>query len=236
VNLPYFYEPFTADTIPVFSDASMHHALHVLRMASGDECMLVNGFGTVAHCRIVQAGKKSCSLDVLSISQENESSNQLHIAIAFTKNSARIEWFLEKATEIGVRRITPLITKRSEKIHQKHERFEKILLSAMLQSQQAYLPILSKPASLTEVLQGEETLRLIAHCEEGKNRNLISDYLQQPVSTLILIGPEGDFTPEEIDFSLKHQCHPVHLGHNRLRTETAGLFVCVAYNMELARL
>jgi 16S rRNA (uracil1498-N3)-methyltransferase len=158
----------------------------------------------------------------------------LHIAISFTKNPARIEWFLEKATEIGINRITPLVTKRSEKIHFKKDRFEKILVSAMLQSKQTFLPQLSEASPLETILEAKDTLKCIAHCEDDMDRIHLNQFIKPQKNTLILIGPEGDFTKEEIHLCLSKECRAVSLGDHRLRTETAGLFACVIFNAQLA--
>lgn len=236
MSIPYFFEPFS-DISPIhLSETSAHHAIHVLRMKAGDTLNVTNGKGDLATCRISHTTKKECSIEVVDLrtsSFEHRASN-LHIAIAFTKNPARIEWFLEKATEIGVQTITPLITKRSEKIHFRKERFEKIMVSAMLQSQQTYLPILNEATPLEEVIRGPEELKCIAHCEEDKERTHLTDIIKSQKDTLILIGPEGDFTQEEIHLCVQQHALPVSLGNNRLRTETAGLFACVVFNAQIA--
>lgn len=233
MSLPYFYEPDCGTGVIAFSDASFHHAAHVLRMRSGDLLQLTDGRGALHRCRIDRMDKHACRLTLLETHHIPPPPASLHLAISFTKNPARIEWFLEKATEIGVQSITPLLCRRSEKVHQKTERFEKILVSAMLQSQQAYLPVLHPPTPLAEVIQGSEELKCIAHCLEGGERRSLQDVLQPQKNTLILIGPEGDFTAEEITSCLA-TCQAVTLGQKRLRTETAGLFACVVFNSQLA--
>ncbi len=236
MSIPYFYEPFSDFSHIALSENSVHHALNVLRMKPGSELNVTNGRGDSARCRIIGTSKKECHIEVLDShsSSNKQQASKLHIAISFTKNPARIEWFLEKATEIGIQMITPLITKRSEKIHFKKERFEKIMISAMLQSQQTFLPVLNEATLLEEVIKGPELLKCIAHCEEDKDRIQLKDCIEAQKDTLILIGPEGDFTPEEIHLCLQHQCKPVSLGRNRLRTETAGLFACVVFNAQIA--
>jgi len=238
MSIPYFYELFTDPSHISLSEQSVHHAMNVLRMKTGDGLIITNGKGSRLQCKITHAGKRDCQIEVLKTlpSDIEHRTSQLHIAIAFTKNPARIEWFLEKATEIGIQKITALITNRSEKIHFKKERFEKILVSAMLQSQQYFLPILNEATLLEEVLNGKETFKFIAHCEEGQERVPLSKQTNPLKDTLILIGPEGDFTPEEIHLCLQQNCQPVSLGQNRLRTETAGLFACVVFNAQIARL
>jgi 16S rRNA (uracil1498-N3)-methyltransferase len=236
MSIPYFYEPFSDVSHIVLSENSVHHALHVLRMKTGSELFVTNGRGEAARCSIIGTSKKDCHIEVVEspIASSKQQASKLHIAISFTKNPARIEWFLEKATEIGIQAITPLITKRSEKIHFKKERFEKIMVSAMLQSQQTFLPTLHEATLLEDVIKGIEQVKCIAHCEEDKVRIQLKDGIQPQKDTLILIGPEGDFTPEEIHLCLQQQCKPVSLGRNRLRTETAGLFACVVFNAQIA--
>lgn len=238
MNHPLFYEKFTDTNLITLSEPSMHHALHVLRMKTGDPLIVTNGQGMMAECILEQQSKRECSVQVVRLitSDIEPRTSNLHIAIAFTKNPARIEWFLEKATEIGVQTITPLITKRSEKIYFKRERFEKILVSAMLQSQQCYLPTLNEASSLENVLKGPEEVKLIAHCEDDSERIHLSECIRAKKNTLILIGPEGDFTNEEINLCLGQKFKPVLLGNHRLRTETAGLFACVVFNSQIASL
>lgn len=238
MNLPLFYEKFTDTNHITFSEASAHHALHVLRMKTGDRLIVTNGQGMMVECVLDQQSKRDCSIQIVRLltSETGHRTSNLHLAIAFTKNPARIEWLLEKATEIGVQTITPLITKRSEKIHFKRERFEKILVSAMLQSQQCYLPILNEATPIEEILKGSEEVKLIAHCEEDGKRVHLNECVEPNKNTLILIGPEGDFTMDEINLCLGHNCKPVLLGNHRLRTETAGLFACVVFNSQIAAL
>jgi 16S rRNA (uracil1498-N3)-methyltransferase len=229
MSLPYFYEEFASDDLPILSEVSTHHAIHVLRMRIGEEIMLVNGEGLKMQSRIVAVSKKSIALEKIDQQQIELPKPTLHIAISFTKNNARIEWFIEKACEMGIYKITPLLTARSEKVFYKPDRTEKIIVSAMLQSQQCYKPILSKPTSLEEIVQGLEPCKYIAHCEEGVEKVSLHRALLLQKDTLILIGPEGDFTKDEI-----HLCHAkaqeVSLGNNRLRTETAGVYACAVFN------
>ncbi len=236
MNRPYFYEKFTVASEIALSETSAHHALHVLRMKTGDELFITNGLGDLALFRIFNATKKECDIQLIELqpSDIEPRTSNLHIAISFTKNPARIEWFLEKATEIGIQTITPLLTKRSEKIYFKKERFEKILISAMLQSQQSFLPVLNEATSLEQVLKGSEDIKCIAHCEQDEKRIHLKDCIEAKKNTLILIGPEGDFTKEEIHLCLHQNCKPVSFGTNRLRTETAGLFACAVFNAQIA--
>ncbi|HNB81559.1 MAG TPA: RsmE family RNA methyltransferase [Chitinophagaceae bacterium] len=226
MSLPYFFETEGY----ALSEESMHHALHVLRMKAGDECMICNGQGLSHRMRILEATKKNCSLSLIESYQAPVPSNRLHIAVSFTRNPARIEWFLEKACEMGVQKITPLLTKRCEKVHFKRERYQKILVSAMLQSQQVFLPELSEPAELASLLKQSDELKLLAHCLREQPRTAFATKVQGQKNILILIGPEGDFTPDEIDLCLREGACAVDLGSRRLRTETAALYTCAVFN------
>lgn len=230
MSLPYFYEPFADAGSLSPSDDNLHYMLHVLRMKTGDACWITNGQGVKVRCTLTVTGKRSGYLSSGEVVEDDAAASGLHLAIAFTKNPSRIEWLLEKATEIGIGSITPLMTQRSEKLHWKKERFEKILVSAMLQSQQTRLPLLHEARPLQDVLQGDETLRCIAWCDAHTDKQDLGVVLKKNTKTLILIGPEGDFTADEVHLCLQHACVPVSLGPHRLRTETAGLYATVVYN------
>jgi 16S rRNA (uracil1498-N3)-methyltransferase len=226
---PFFYEQFDHTEFIQLSEASIHHIMHVLRMKKGEQFWLTNGKGVKCRTLLTDVSKRDCAFEIVETIVEEKSSNNFHLAISFTKNPSRIEWMLEKTTEIGVSEITPLITKRSEKIFFKKERFEKILVSAMLQSQQTFLPIINEPIYFEEILKSTEAIKLIAHCLEDE-KNAMRNELKDNQSAIILIGPEGDFTPEEINAATQNNFIPVSLGNKRLRTETAGLYACVVFN------
>ena len=156
---------------------------------------------------------------------------RVHIAIAPTKNIERIEWFLEKATEIGINRVTPLLCRFSERKEIKAERLEKVMISAMKQSLKAYLPQLDELTRFNEFIQQPfDGQKYIAHCD-NQHRDLLRNKVIPGQNYLILIGPEGDFSTEEIELALKHGFQPVSLGESRLRTETAGLVACHTVNL-----
>ncbi len=159
----------------------------------------------------------------------NPLSYRLHIAIAPTKNNDRLEWFLEKSTEIGITEITPILCDHSERKIIKAERLEKVLISAMKQSGQATVPRLNPLCKLKDLQDLNSSIKYIAHCENEKQGHLKKLY-EAGKSSLILIGPEGDFSANEIDFALKQGYKPISLGNNRLRTETAGIVVCNTIN------
>ncbi|WP_124979732.1 16S rRNA (uracil(1498)-N(3))-methyltransferase [Nonlabens xiamenensis] len=206
------------------------HMTRVLRKKEGDQVSITDGNGNLFTGTIQLVTSNKCGIDLAFAKAYPAPSPQLHIAIAPTKMNDRTEWFLEKATEMGVSRITPLICDHSERLKIKPERFEKILVSAMKQSQQFYLPQLDPLTKFSDFIQENHAgLRLIAHCEE-RNKRLLQDLLQNKADTLMLIGPEGDFSGQEIDQALKAGFLPTSLGNNRLRTETAGVYTAAVFN------
>lgn len=232
-DLPTFFEKFEYGQFEVLSEESHHHARHVLRLQEGDTCYIVNGQGTRLLVRIAGADKKQTRIDVLEEFQEVAAKQKLSIGVSFTKNPARMEWFLEKATEVGIHEIIPLMTRRSERPHFKRERFEKILISAMLQSRQTYLPVLHEPTALSTVIQGSNIQGGIAHCMPDEAKINMRQFAQPDQHQLILIGPEGDFSPEEIEESKGAGFKAITLGTQRLRTETAALVAVVQWHQAL---
>ncbi|MBL7766307.1 MAG: 16S rRNA (uracil(1498)-N(3))-methyltransferase [Chitinophagaceae bacterium] len=234
MNLPCFYEPFDEVDHLTLSEATRHHMLQVLRMNNGEEFMILNGSGMQVRCVLSNVSKRNCEFRLLDSHQLPQPTHSLHMAVSFTKNPARMEWFLEKATEIGIRSITPLISKRSEKHHFKKERFEKILISAMLQSQQGYLPRLNEATNFESVIRQAADHRWMAHCITDLPRVPFPAVYEQgaPVQgdAMILIGPEGDFTAEEVQQAEAMGFQSISLGQSRLRTETAALVACTVYN------
>jgi 16S rRNA (uracil1498-N3)-methyltransferase len=162
---------------------------------------------------------------------ETGRASRIHIAIAPTKNMDRLEWFAEKVTEIGIDEITPVFCRFSERKNINMERVEKILVSAMKQSQKAYLPKLNPACPVQQLLkQATESQKFIAHCYEGEKR-LLQQLYNKNESALVMIGPEGDFSPEEVEMALQNGFQPVSLGESRLRTETAGVVACHTMNL-----
>ena len=215
-----------------FDDEEAHHAVHTLRMKIGSEINFTDGVGNLYRGNISETGKKNCSVIITDKKTSPIVFPNLHIAIAPTKNIDRFEFFLEKCTEIGIHAITPLICKRSERQIIKPERLNKILVAAMKQSLRTFLPVLH-PAKLFEafVLQDfENTKKLLAHCEENGEKTLLNKAYQKDKNAVILIGPEGDFSPEEIISAHKNGFTDVSLGDARLRTETAGIVACSIFN------
>lgn len=230
MSIPYFFETDEYFDQVALSEATMHHALMVLRMKRGDCFWLTNGRGKKMKCEIDLVSKKQCGFHVLETIEEVRAKPDFCLAISFTKNAARNEWLLEKITEMGVSEIIPLVCHRTEKQHLRRDRLDKIVVSAMLQSQQTFLPKLHDPTPIAEVMLFKASTKLVAYCgDEVPKLNLVNA-IQAQDSVFMLIGPEGDFTSEEIQQCLQHDIKPVSLGTTRLRTETAGMFVGAVFN------
>ncbi len=207
------------------------HCIRVLRLEKDNEVQLIDGKGGLYTAVIADPHPKRTLLRIVSALQEYQKRNHyLHIAVAPTKNIERIEWFLEKATEIGIDEISLLICQRSERKEAKVDRLNKIITSAVKQSLKAYHPILNEAVPMAKFLSGTlEEQKFIAHCEPGEKVDLKSA-VRPHGSYLVLIGPEGDFTPYEIDEALKNDFKAITLGDSRLRTETAALEACFEIN------
>ncbi len=223
--LPFFYSnEINTDTKEhVLNEETSKHVVQVLRMKIGGQLQLTDGKGNLFTAELTDDHKKKAAVKIISSTPIKASEKKVTIAISLVKNTSRFEWFLEKATEIGVNEIIPLICARTEKQHFRFERMNGILISAMLQSQQTWLPVLQEPQKFTEVIkQIGYQQKFIAHCEEDKNKIQLST-LRPFNNSIILIGPEGDFTNPEIAAALQKDFLPIALGETRLRTETAGV-------------
>ena len=227
--LPFFYirEYDPGQNEIELDEENSRHVVQVLRMKKEDLISLTDGKGLLLKAVITGDHKKRCMVTVKEKSLAITPGRKVSIAISLLKNASRFEWFLEKATEIGVSEIIPMICARTEKEKFRHDRMEAILISAMLQSQQCWLPTLHEPIGFELLLRQEEIVntsqKFIAHCLEDDERNLITLVNSALPSQLILIGPEGDFTYDEIEFAITNHFYPVSLGDTRLRTETAGI-------------
>lgn len=208
----------------VFDKDESKHIVRVLRKKTGDILNVTNGQGTLFTTKIILDSDKSCTTEVTSFEDIPPSDFHIHLAVAPTKMNERYEWFLEKATEIGIREITPIICEHSERKVIKPERFEKVILSAMKQSLQFYLPRLNPPVRLKDFLDQEhpKTEKYIAHCEDAEKK-LLKNCITPHKNYLLLVGPEGDFSVSEIQLALEKGFLPVSLGNTRLRTETAAV-------------
>lgn len=253
MTLPFFYipayDPKQAELM--LDEDNSRHIIQVLRMKPGDQLQLTDGLGNLLTTAILDDHKKKCRVQILASAWQPPREKKVAIAISLLKNASRFEWFLEKATEIGVTEIIPLLCERTERQHFRQDRLQNILVSALLQSQQSWLPVMSAPLPVEQLIGTARHSQLfIAHCLEEQKLSLAnaawsaSPHIApaaayQPVSPgsgdidpataassqsqLILIGPEGDFSPKEIELALQHHFLPVTLGENRLRTETAGI-------------
>lgn len=229
MTLPFFYTATTYASqkeIVLDEDAS-RHTIQVLRMKKGEKLNLTDGKGNLLTTSILEDHKKHCLVTIEKAGFEPKPVRSVAIGISLLKNSNRFEWFLEKATEIGVNEIIPLICERTEKEKFRHDRLQAILISAMLQSQQCWLPVLHEPIAYELLFRQEEVAnnaqKFIAHCIPGEKSNLADLVNESLSSQIILIGPEGDFSNAEVDMALRHHFIPVALGTTRLRTETAGM-------------
>ena len=227
-----FYTPDINSNTYTLNEEESNHCNKVLRLKQDDRVHLIDGVGGLYTAEIAEVGKRAVRLNVLEKQSEYGKRNHyLHIAIAPTKNIDRLEWFLEKATEIGIDEITPIICERSERKIVKEERLEKVITSAVKQSLTAYHPKLNQAIALKDFLQNVNAAhKLIAHCIDDEARKSIKEEIVPHQEYLILIGPEGDFTPKEIELALQIGYKPVTLGNTRLRTETAGLAACFEVN------
>lgn len=210
----------------VFDKEESKHIIKVLRKKDGDILFVTNGLGFLFKTEITLASDSKCAVTVLSYEKTADTNHPLHLVVAPTKMNERYEWFLEKATEIGIQEITPIICDRSERKVINKERFEKIILTAMKQCNQFYLPKLNDAIAFKDFIKQEQDGKLlIAHCEETNKKSLKS-VLETNTKTTILIGPEGDFSEKEIELALSQNFIPVTLGNTRLRTETAAVVAC----------
>jgi 16S rRNA (uracil1498-N3)-methyltransferase len=233
MQLPFFYiESFdpSSKTIVLDEDVS-RHVVQVLRMKEGEKLNLTDGQGSLIEAAIGAAHKKHCTVEIITTSNQQSATRKVTIAISLLKNTSRFEWFLEKATEIGVYEIIPLVCERTEKQKFRFDRMKSICVSAMLQSQQTWLPALNEPMQFSNqtIQQFNHQQKFIAHCIDSDKQQL-NDQTIKP-SAIILIGPEGDFTKEEVELALKNNFIPVSLGETRLRTETAGVVAVALLKM-----
>lgn len=229
--LPFFYKEDISinDKTVLLDEDTSKHVVQVLRMRVGEQLKLTNGKGGIFIGEITDDHRKRCEVKIIDKSSVKNHQSKITIAISPLKNNSRFEWFLEKATEIGVTGIVPLICDRTEKPQLKIDRLKGILVSAMLQSQQAWLPVLHDVVKYSEYLrlanEDSNLQKLIAHCEDARKTSLASIAVSNNLS--ILIGPEGDFTHQEIQLALTSGFEPASLGETRLRTETAGIYAAV---------
>ena len=206
------------------------HCIRVLRMQRGSELHITDGKGNLYRCKVVDDNPKRCTVEIIdSISEYEKLPYHLTMAVAPTKNIDRFEWFLEKATEVGLSEIYPIESEHSERRQLKDERLEKVVTAAVKQSLKAYHPTLHPLTRIRDIITMPfEGQKFIAHCDkESSERAYLGSQLKKGGNVLILIGPEGDFSPEEITFALQNGFKPITLGDQRLRTETAAVVATV---------
>ena len=210
----------------VFDKEESKHIIKVLRKKENDILHVTNGLGFLFTTQITIASDNKCTVKIVSSEMQEAPKFHLHLAVAPTKMNDRYEWFLEKATEIGIQEITPIICEHSERKIIKTDRFQKILESAMKQSLHCYLPKFNEPIAFKDFIKAKKTGQLfIAHCEETNKKSLKNE-LKTNQDVTILIGPEGDFSVKEIQLAIDNKFIPVSLGATRLRTETAAIVAC----------
>lgn len=221
MELPYFYMPELNTSIIELDEINSKHIVTVLRMKKGETLLLTNGKGKKAQAILIDDHRKRCSVQISNIEEIPKPIPSISIGISLLKNPSRLEWFIEKSTELGVSEILPMICNRTEKQHFRQERMQQIVISAMLQSQQSWMPVLHEPVEFSSALKKPSQIKLIAYCGESLKKP-IND---MPVTgdTIILIGPEGDFSTNEFNDAVNSGYQPVTLGNTRLRTETAGI-------------
>ena len=226
---------FTSDIeedLVTLSEEESRHCIKVLRLNAGEEVMLIDGTGGLYHAKIQEANAKKCSLKIISSQKEfGKRKAWLHIGVAPTKNSDRLDWFIEKATELGIDEITPFTSQNSERILIKEERIKRVMITAAKQSVKAYLPVLNPITSFSDLLKIDfKGQKFIAHCSDKFDKKHILECCQKGENSLVLIGPEGDFTEKEIQDALDKGFVSVSLSQSRLRTETAALMATALIN------
>ena len=233
----FYCKDITPNAFCTLDAEESRHAVRVLRLREGDELNVTDGRGNLYRCRIVTADDRACVIEAAE--QEFSALHSpfsIHLAVAPTKNPSRMEWLVEKAVEIGVGEITLLNCDHSERTFLKTDRLEKLAVSAMKQSLHTLLPEIHPAVSLRDWLNSQlsivnSQLKFIAHCESDKPRTPLATALKPGCDAVVLIGPEGDFSPEEIALALDCGFLPVSLGPSRLRTETAALYAVTAFNL-----
>lgn len=220
-----FYFPNSPGQTIVLPADESRHLVKVLRKKSGDIVHATDGQGNLIEARIMDENHRGVTLEKLTEKKQPKRSYELTLVVAPVKNNDRLEWCIEKATEIGVSRIVPVLCERSERKRIKRDRLERIAISAMKQSNQFFLPVVDELTSFSEFIdQADGSMKFIAHCEENLERKQLIEEVAPEKATTVLIGPEGDFSQHEIDLALKAGFMPVALGNTRLRTETAAIY------------
>ena len=223
-----FYAPDINSNSYILDEKESKHLIRVLRMAKGSSVRLIDGKGNLYEGFISKPDQNKCTIDITRKIIDFEKRNyRLHIAISPLKNPERFEWFVEKSVEFGIDEITPLICRNTEKPGIKTERVNNLIISAMKQSLKATKTVLNESSSFNDFISKDfDGIRMIAHCDDSIIRRKVSEVYTKNENAIILIGPEGDFSSEEIALAVNKRYLPVHLGPSRLRTETAGIAAC----------
>jgi 16S rRNA (uracil1498-N3)-methyltransferase len=223
-----FYAPSIKGDLYTLDETESKHSIKVLRLSKGDSVNLIDGKGYLYEGYISKPDSSKCVISITRVIKDFEKRDYyLHIAISPLKNPERFELFIEKSVEIGIDEITPLLCSHTEKKNIKNERVERIIISSMKQSLKARKPILNEPVYFGEFVKKEfDGLKMIAYCNSEYKRKPISDIYSKKENALILIGPEGDFDPEEVSLAISYGFESIHLGYSRLRAETAGITAC----------
>jgi 16S rRNA (uracil1498-N3)-methyltransferase len=223
-----FYAPDITGSTYTLDERESKHLIRVLRMTKGAYVKLIDGKGNLYEGIINNPDQNQCTIDITGRIKDFERRNyRLHIAISPLKNPERFDWFVEKSVEFGIDEITPLICRNTEKPGIKSERVNNLIISAMKQSLKANKTLLNEPTSFKDFINKDlNGIRMIAHCDNSTERSKIADIYAKNENAIILIGPEGDFSREEIDSAVNRNYYQIHLGQSRLRTETAGIAAC----------
>jgi len=214
----------------ILSQEESYHAAQVLRMRNGDIIHLTDGLGHLFKGELINVDSKKSLVRIIEEINQKIGDKNLHIVIAPTKNIDRFEWFLEKATEMGIAEITPLLCRYSERKEIKTERLNKVIVAAAKQSHHFMFPVLNSIVKFDDFIKSNSTEnKFIAHCESSEKNDFGKAVIGKK-STILLIGPEGDFSEQEIQSAISNNYLPVSLGESRLRTETAGIYACAVFN------
>lgn len=217
----------------VLSEEESRHCISVMRHRVGDEVNVSNGQGILFRCTIEKANSKECLLNVVEQIEQPRPAHHLHMAVAPTKNIDRFEWFVEKAVEMGVGEITPIICQHSERTHLRLDRLYRLVVAACKQSLKFYLPQINEPCTATDLISNAtEEQRYILHCVHNAPKEHLFNMVSKGMSSLVLIGPEGDFSQQEIEQARLHNFAEPTLGDERLRTETAAMMACHVVNLK----
>lgn len=232
-NETVFYTAYPiVDNIVCLDETESAHCVRVLRYKNGDDILLINGIGDIIKGTVADANSKKCVINVSSVNSAPNAGAKLHVAIAPTKQNDRLEWFIEKAVEIGISEITPIICEYSERRKTNPQRLQKILISACKQSLRPWFPTINDEIKFKDFIINNvnHSQKLIAYIDDEPLPH-ISETIQPGEDLLVIIGPEGDFSPDEINFAKQHGYKLVSLGDARLRTETAALYATATFNI-----